>query len=130
MKPKTAVAMLACKLHIDNARAKTRIGKMLKTQDKALTVEHERVWKGCDSLTNKPEEQAEEVNAMMIERKLTIRNEKQRAPTTKNVTLIDEAVSYVKTKGSNKETSDQENQQRLHKKVILPVELVGATGRL
>ena len=105
-KPKTAVTMLSCKRCIGNVRAKTKIGKMLIIQQEALTIEHGRVHKGCNSCTNKPESWTKEVRAMNIERKLMIRYEKKRVPTTKNETLMDEAVSNVKTKGLNKETID------------------------
>ena len=43
---------------------------------------------------------------------------------------MEEAVRHVKTKGLNKETIDQTNHVRLNKKVLLPMELVGATERL
>ena len=43
---------------------------------------------------------------------------------------MDEAVRHFKTKGLIKETIDQTSQVRLHKKVILPVELVGTKGIL
>ena len=42
---------------------------------------------------------------------------------------MEEAVRHVKMKGFKKELVDQINHVRLHKKVNLPVELVGSRGR-
>ena len=39
---------------------------------------------------------------------------------------MDEAVRYAKMNGLSEEYVDQINQARLHKKLLLPVELVGA----
>ena len=59
------MVMLACKLYVGNVREKTKIKKMLKIQEEALTMEHGREWKGNESYTNKPEAWIEEVNEIM-----------------------------------------------------------------
>ena len=55
VKPKTVIAILACKLHVGNVRAKTKIGKIIRMQEESLMIEHGRVWKGVESYTKKPE---------------------------------------------------------------------------
>ena len=99
-------------------------------QEEVLIIEHGRMWKGVESFTKKPEAWTEEVNALMNERKLMIRNEKPRVIFTKNAAIMDEAVRYAKMKGLSEDAVDQINQVRLYEKLLLPVELVGATRKL
>jgi len=130
MKPKTVIAILACKLCVGNVRAKTKIGKIVRMQEESLMIEHGRVWKGVESCTKKPEAWTEEVNELLTERNLTIRNDESRVKFTKNVTMMDEAVRHAKMNGLGEECVDQINHVRLHKKLLLPVELVGASGKM
>ena len=46
------------------------------------------------------------MNAMMNEKKLTIRNENLSALSTKNTTMMDKAVRHVKMKGLSKDIID------------------------
>ena len=46
IKPKTAVATLAYKLHIGNVRVKIKIGKIIRYQEEAVEIKHRRDWKG------------------------------------------------------------------------------------
>ena len=99
IKPKTVIAILACKLNVGNVRAKTKIGKIIRMQEESLIIEHGRVWKGVESYTKKPEAWTEEVNALLNERNLKIRNDASSVKFTKNVILMDEAVRYAKMNG-------------------------------
>ena len=57
---------------------------MLSMKEEALIIEHGRMWKGVKSFTTKPEAWTKEVNTLLNERNLKIRNEKPRLKFTKN----------------------------------------------
>ena len=69
------------------------------------------------------------MNALLNERNLKIRTDKLRVNFTKNPTMIDEAARHAQTNGLSEECVDQVNQVRSHKKLLLPVELVEASGK-
>ena len=67
---------------------------------------------------------------MLNKRKLEIRNYKTKsAQITKNATLTDESLRYVKIKGLKTEILDQINHVILHKKLCFKLELVEVTER-
>ena len=81
-------------------------------------------------MTNKPAIWSEEVITILNERKLKIKTDGAKSTQiSKNETLIEEALTYANMKGLKKETVDQINHFRLHKKVNLLVELVRATRK-
>ena len=85
-------------------------------QEESLIIEHGRVWKGVESYTKNPEAWTEEVNVLLNERNLKIRNNSSRVKFTKNVNMMDEEVRHAKMNGLGEECVDQMNQVRLHKK--------------
>ena len=54
IKSKTAVAILSCTVHIGNVRAKTKIIKIIRVQEKQVAIDHGRDWKGKETCTEKP----------------------------------------------------------------------------
>ena len=93
---------------------------MLRVQEEALIIEHRRTRKGFESYTKKLEVWTEEVNALLNERNLKIRNEKPRVKFTKNPAIMDKTARHVKMKGLSEDFVDQINQVRLHKRFYFP----------
>ena len=80
-------------------------------------------------MTNEPSMWSEKACKLLSDKKLKIRvEEKNSVILTTNITLMEEAVRHVNSKGFTKETFDQINHVRLHNKLHLPVELVGERG--
>ena len=70
IKPKIAVATFSCKLYIRNMRSVTKIRKIIRHQEEAVTIEHGGVWKGKELSSDKPTIWTEEGNVLLRERNL------------------------------------------------------------
>ena len=81
-------------------------------------------------MTNEPSMWSEKACKLLSDKKLKIRvEEKNSVILTTNITFMEEAVRHVNSKGFTKETFDQINHAKLHKKVHLPEELARARRR-
>ena len=89
IKPKTAVEIFSCKLYIGNARAATKISKIIRYQEELVAIEHGRACKGKEPRSDKPTAWEEEVNFLLKERNLEIRNKEKDKIRTRNVTIMD-----------------------------------------
>ena len=101
-------------------RAKIKTSKIIRCQEEVVAIEHGRVWNGKELSTDKPTTLTEEVNMMIRERNLEIRNQKKEKKIIRNVTIIDEALRHAKSEGLKNEIVDQINHVSLSKKLHLP----------
>ena len=93
-------------MHVGNVRVKTKIVKIIRTQEESLIIEHGRLWKGVASFTKNPEAWTEEVNALLNKRNIKIRNDASRVKFIKNVAIMDEVVIHAKMNGLVEECVD------------------------
>ena len=107
----------------------TKIKKIIRHQEEVVTIEHGRVWKGKELSTDKPTTWTEEVNMILRERKLDIRNQEKEKIIIRNATIMDDNLMHAKSEGLKTEIVNQIIHVRLIKKIVLSLELAASTGR-
>ena len=132
MAPNTIISVLALKLYIGHNRVKSEISKMIK-----INEENARLFYGYSDnvmdveLENKPNivTWSDEVQHMLSCRDLKIINRtNDNIWISKNESIMDYVVKYVKEKKYSYDVVEAINHVRLFKKMILPCELVGLKG--
>ena len=99
IRPKKVIAMQACKLHIINLKAQTRIARLIRINKEAIMIKHSREKQIIDynRRTKNQTVQIEEVYQIMKERKLEVVNQTIEMPfLMDNKTIIEYIEQYMK----------------------------------
>jgi hypothetical protein len=132
MSPKTIIDSLALKLYVGHQRYRSELSKMIR-----INEENARYFYGYsrqladieDNYWPETTTWSDEIYKALADRNLKIINcVNERENVSKNKTIMDHAICYVKEKKLPKSTIQAINHVRIYKKMILPCELVGFNG--
>ena len=132
LQPSTILTILSLKLYLGHKRKEDEIAKQISINEMNTQFQYGfgNNILDIDHMT-KPENKiwSDEIGRRLSERSIKLTNEKQtKYISSKNKTIMDFAVEYVKRQGMSTKVIAPLNHVRLFKQMIMPCELVGLSG--
>jgi len=130
--PRTIVDILALKLYVGHQRMNSKVAKIIQINEDNARLSYGYSRSVLETKrSHKPKQViwSDEIQAKLDRRRLKIENRlNERTWISKNLTIMDYAIKYVDSQRLKEEILAPINQIRIHKRMLLPCELVGFNG--